>query len=265
MVRRSMIGILLIKLSLAPVAAEDFSRQKEALEEIKKAAADICYTIDQKASGVQVSGEVQAKLKGLAAKLGELGIEGSGQVNQYQGVPWQDLANLLQRSQDCKQHVLDTLVDRLLPPPVPKTLYPQGMIQQPPQKAPPTQQPPQSVMTQPPPSMRPTPSLTRQEVLNCEMMREQVLEYERTHLQIAGIERINYADRCQNAGTVPPPDDTLRIKRGTRQFMDCVHLRDQILQAEEPRSPYTQMLAHETYMWNAAYCDRTDPPLTTTR
>jgi hypothetical protein len=97
------------------------------------------------------------------------------------------------------------------------------------------------------------------------MMREQVLEYERTHSQIAALERINYADRCKNVDKVPPPDETLRIRRGTEQFMYCVHWRDEILQAEAPQSPYAQMLARDQYMWDTAYCDRTDPPLATTR
>jgi hypothetical protein len=106
---------------------------------------------------------------------------------------------------------------------------------------------------------------TRLEELTCEIMKEQVLEYERTHGQIAALQRINHADRCQNADPVPPPDGALRIRRGTQQFNYCVWWRDEILKAQEPRSPYAQMLAHDQYMWNTAYCERTDPPLTTAR
>lgn len=275
--RRTILRVVVVKLTLATAVAQDFSRQKEVLEEIRKTAADICYTIEQKGSGdtAQVSGEVQAQVNGLFAKLGELGIRGGAQLNsgQYQGVPWQDLASVLQRSQDCRRDVFDKLVDRLLPPSSSGTLQPPTTMPRPQVGEPPTQQSTQSMTIPAPGAARPMApptqpamrSPTRQETLACELAREQVLDYERTHHQIGALERVNYADRCQNIEGMPPPDETLRIKQGTQQFMYCVHWRDEILQAEAPRSAYAQMLARDRYMWSTAYCDRTDPPLTTTR
>jgi hypothetical protein len=270
LVRRIVIGVLIFKLASVPAVAQDFSRQKEALEEIRKTAADICYTIIQEGTGdvMQVSGEVQAKLAGLFAKLGELGIGGKGQLNsgQYRGVPWQDLASVLQRSQDCKRDVFDKLVDRLVPQSSQGLLYTQPLYTQPQLRAPKTEELKQSVgpVTEPP-----TPPMsqhaTRQVMLACEMMQEQVLDYERTHREIAALDRVNYADRCQNVVRLSAPDETLRIRLGSRQFEYCVHTRDEILKAEAPRSAYAQMLARDRYEWNTAYCDRTDPALATTR
>jgi hypothetical protein len=277
-------SVLCIEAAVSCPAFGEGTQVERALKMITDTANQICQSVplEQTSSGLDLSGDAKAKLGGIAAKIADLGISGTVkyQSELSVGVLQKDLITAIQTSTNCKLEVFRTLERDLLgrhdsdsnpPPPSQGTVYPAPMTPQP-QRVQPTQQSRQSVMIPAPAPERPTPSMpqptprspTRQETLACKMMREQVLDYERTHRQIAALDRINYADRCQNAEGVPPPDETLRIRQGTQQFMYCVHWRDEILKAEAPQSSYAQMLARDQYMWNTAYCDHTDPPLATT-
>jgi hypothetical protein len=116
------VGVIPIWLAgLVPALAQDFAQQKEALKVIRETAADICYTVRQQGqqSETQLSGEVQAKLNTVIAKVADLGIKGAGELKskEYQGVLQEQLAATLAHSADCKKDVFDKLVERMLPQP----------------------------------------------------------------------------------------------------------------------------------------------------
>jgi hypothetical protein len=68
------------------------------------------------AESSEVKGEIKAQLSGLAAKLADAGISGSGSINndQYQSVLRKDLPTALQNNAICKLKVFDTLQNKLL-------------------------------------------------------------------------------------------------------------------------------------------------------
>jgi hypothetical protein len=250
------IGLFVSATAAPSASAQDLAQQTTALREIRETVAAICYTVQQQGSqsNAQLSGDIQVKLNSVFSKLGDLGFTGSAQLNmqQYQGVPQQDLASTLRHSQDCKKDVFDKLLERMLPSVVRFPL-------------PPHPQPPQPNRPPVPPQVPPQPrplQLTKMEVLGCAVLRERVIDYELAHREIAGFERIHFYDRCQSAPEdVPPPQENLRIVKGNTQYFNCVHLRDEIIAGEAPNSPYVRLLDHDLAMWRAAYCDRTDPPL----
>lgn len=90
---------------------------------IKETADGICYTVQQQGqqNDEKVSGEVDAKLSGLAAKFVGIGMKGSGEVRnqEFQGVLREQLASTLKDSAACRLGVFNTLVDRMLPPSTP--------------------------------------------------------------------------------------------------------------------------------------------------
>jgi hypothetical protein len=109
--------------------AQDLAQQREALKLITDTARDICYTVDQHGtqSETRWSGDAEVKLKGLMSKLAGLGLEGGVEytTQEYQGVVRDQLTLALKNSDDCRQDVLKTLVDRLLPK-QPPTVPPQS-------------------------------------------------------------------------------------------------------------------------------------------
>jgi hypothetical protein len=105
-------------ISVFPALADDFANQAAALEVIKKAAADICYTVPQEGSRstVQLSGDARAELDAAIKKVIDLGIKGAGQYQseQYKGVLQEQLATTLKSSMDCRLDVFNTLVNKML-------------------------------------------------------------------------------------------------------------------------------------------------------
>ena len=105
---------------VAAAAQPDISAQRAALKEIRETAADICYTVEQRGqkSEAQLTGEVQAKVTGVIAKVTDLGVKGSGQIGsqEYQGVSQDALGAALLASANCRERVFNKLVDRILPP-----------------------------------------------------------------------------------------------------------------------------------------------------
>jgi hypothetical protein len=125
-------------IGLVAGAAQDFARETTALNLIQQAAASICSTVQQggQQSEAKVSGDVQAQLNGVIARVADLGIKGAGELRneEYQGVLRAQLADAIKTNTDCRKGVFDKLVERLLPPPGPppapppvpgKTLPPQ--------------------------------------------------------------------------------------------------------------------------------------------
>jgi hypothetical protein len=113
-------GVLLVSsvVGASCARADDFANQIAALEVIKKAAGDICYTVSQDGSrsNIQLSGEVRAQLNIAILKMVDLGIKGAGQYNdeQYKGVLQEELAATLKSSIDCKLEVFNKLVNKML-------------------------------------------------------------------------------------------------------------------------------------------------------
>jgi len=101
--------------------------QKEALAVIRETADDICYTVTQagQANSARVLGEIQAKITGVASKVVDLGVSGSGEFDarEFTGVLQSDLAAALRDSAACRKGVFDKLEAKLLttasPPPLP--------------------------------------------------------------------------------------------------------------------------------------------------
>jgi hypothetical protein len=93
------IGLFVSATAAPSASAQDLAQQTTALREIRETVAAICYTVQQQGSqsNAQLSGDIQVKLNSVFSKLGDLGFTGSAQLNmqQYQGVPQQDLASTL--------------------------------------------------------------------------------------------------------------------------------------------------------------------------
>jgi hypothetical protein len=90
----------------------------QALELITKTADSICNVVSTKgeAESAEVKGEVKAQLSGLAAKLADAGVSGSGAIksDRYQNVLRQDLASALHDNTSCRLKVFDALQTKLL-------------------------------------------------------------------------------------------------------------------------------------------------------
>jgi len=97
---------------------------KTALSLITNTAHQICYVISDKgsSSSSEVRGEVKAKLSGLAARLGEGGLEGTGGItsDEYQSVLRDELAKSIRDSAACKLKVFESLSAKLLGGPLPQ-------------------------------------------------------------------------------------------------------------------------------------------------
>ena len=73
--------------------------------------------VDQRqADSSEVNGNVTAQLRGLASKLADLGVSGTGRISseQYQNVLRSDLAATLKDNAACKLKVFETLQTKFL-------------------------------------------------------------------------------------------------------------------------------------------------------
>ncbi len=111
-------GLFVSSVWVSCALADDFANQNAALEVIKKAANDICYTVPQEGSrsDVQLSGDARAELDTVIAKVVDLGIKGAGQYKseEYRGVLQEELATAMKTSSDCKLNVFNKLVNKML-------------------------------------------------------------------------------------------------------------------------------------------------------
>jgi hypothetical protein len=76
------------------------------LDEISSTAERLCGYVAQsgRSNNVQVTGDVKAELSGLAKKLADLGISGTGALTttEYEGVLQEELTTALRDVRDCK-------------------------------------------------------------------------------------------------------------------------------------------------------------------
>jgi hypothetical protein len=91
-------------------ASDIFNKQKEALNMIAAFANDICGGLEDhgEKTSMQLSGELNAEIKGLLKKLAGLGISGTAAFENeaYQGVLQKDLASLLKDKIECRKMVI---------------------------------------------------------------------------------------------------------------------------------------------------------------
>jgi hypothetical protein len=113
--------VLLPVYSASPVwgqADPEQQRQAQALMLIRETARDICYDIQQSGqqTDFQVKGEIQAKVSGVAARIANLGVSATAEVqdSQYQGMVRDQVADVIKRSIDCRKDVFDKLCETML-------------------------------------------------------------------------------------------------------------------------------------------------------
>jgi len=116
-----------IRALLASMAALAFANASQAaspdtaqaLDLITNTADKICNVVTTKGEteSTQVNGQVKAELSGLASRLANVGISGSGSIthDQYQNVLRQDLAATLHDNAKCKLKVFEDLQVKLIP------------------------------------------------------------------------------------------------------------------------------------------------------
>jgi hypothetical protein len=114
-----LLAVPTIILKACPGHAEAADTQK-VLDQITSTADKICNVVSTRgeANSSEVKGSVNAQLSGLAAKLANLGVSGTGSITseQYQNVLRSDLATTLKDNAACKLRVFDALQSKLLGP-----------------------------------------------------------------------------------------------------------------------------------------------------
>jgi hypothetical protein len=128
-------AMMVLLYGLSPVAAHADSAQ--ILKEITDTATGLCGEVAQSghADTIKATGDVKAELSGLAKRLANLGVSGTGEINstEYQGVVQQQLAATLQDVRNCKITIFNTLQQKLLPdaasPPQQPTRDPNALYQ----------------------------------------------------------------------------------------------------------------------------------------
>lgn len=106
--------IIFMMPSFSAFASDNLDKQKEAMDVIVRFADSICgYYQDQGSSKtLDVSGEINAGLKGLLKNLADIGITGTAAYkdNSFQGVLQKDLAELLKDQIKCKSKVAELFI-----------------------------------------------------------------------------------------------------------------------------------------------------------
>jgi hypothetical protein len=98
--------------------AQNLDQKQRALDLITNTAERICgeALTSGNIESSEVQGKVEGQLKGLASKLAEAGISGSGKIvnEQYKGVLRSELASTLHDIRRCKLTILQSLKGELL-------------------------------------------------------------------------------------------------------------------------------------------------------
>jgi hypothetical protein len=101
-------------------ADELLNQKQRALELIANTADRICGEAQTSGNieNSELQGKIEGQLKGLASKLAEAGISGSGKITneQYQGVVRSELASTLHDIRQCKLKILERLQEQVLGP-----------------------------------------------------------------------------------------------------------------------------------------------------
>ena len=98
--------------------ASSLEEQQEALNVIANFADRMCTNIQLRGKGnnLELTGEAKAELKGIIAKITDLGFSGAlkYQNKEYSGLLQKDLVSALENSTNCKLQIWNDLKDRLL-------------------------------------------------------------------------------------------------------------------------------------------------------
>jgi hypothetical protein len=119
--------VCLLLLVIAPnCLAQALDAQQIGL--IQQAAASICDTVkDAKGSktNVEIKGEIEAKLKGLAAKFASVGASGQGAFKDesFVGLSQDATAAALEGDRGCRERVFNKMFDRIESPKDKKAAY----------------------------------------------------------------------------------------------------------------------------------------------
>jgi hypothetical protein len=112
----ALLGVFIFATSA--VLADSMNSKKEALNLISETANKICgdVPVTGSAQSVEVNGKIDVQLKGLASKLAEIGINGSGSItsNDYSGVLREQLADTIKNISECKLKVFESLEKKLI-------------------------------------------------------------------------------------------------------------------------------------------------------
>jgi hypothetical protein len=115
----AVIVLLLFGPPSAGAATDSMEDYKAKMQLITDTADKICNVIQTvgSAEGSQVQGQIKAELGGLASKLANVGVSGSGTINNenYQNVLRSDLSATLKDNAACKLTVFEKLQETLLP------------------------------------------------------------------------------------------------------------------------------------------------------
>jgi hypothetical protein len=111
--------VALLQIAMGNLAnAESLETQKKALDLIGDTADRVCNVVTAagQAQSSEVQGQVKAALGGLASRLADVGVSGSGKIDdeQYTNVLREQLADTLKDNAACKLKVFDTLQSKLL-------------------------------------------------------------------------------------------------------------------------------------------------------
>lgn len=116
--RRSVFWLIASFMWITTAAAQDLDKkQTEILKIIRDTASDICYTVQQQGQQQEISGNIQAQINGVIAKIIGVGGDMGAKLTKenYKGVLQEQLAETINKSLDCRRDVFKTLVDRMLP------------------------------------------------------------------------------------------------------------------------------------------------------
>lgn len=110
---------VLVAIGLAAANAQQDPQREAALAQISRATDDICQTVQQRGrkSEAQVTGEIEAKLPQVIAKIVDVRGKGTGQISksEYEGLSQETVSTALQSNMNCRQNVSIKLIERLLP------------------------------------------------------------------------------------------------------------------------------------------------------
>lgn len=99
-------------------AQGNLDAQWQALEVITNTADRICNVVTTRGEteSSEIQGNIRAQLTGLAARLSDTGLSGTGRITstQYQNVLQNELAVTLRNNAECKLRVFETLHRTLL-------------------------------------------------------------------------------------------------------------------------------------------------------
>jgi hypothetical protein len=93
----------------------------EQVQMIRDTAASICNTVKEakgQESDVQIQGDVEAKLGGLAGKLANVGGSGKGSLarEEFEGLSRDATATAMQGDRECRERLFDKMFDKLTAP-----------------------------------------------------------------------------------------------------------------------------------------------------